>query len=101
MEGTMKALSIAAIVAALYASPVVAAEGNKQLGKVQFETFCKLADPKCAFVAVRYRDYWYYIDDRDQTSKSTFALVTQLNRLDFGRDAPGAPFLTLPVGRIN
>jgi hypothetical protein len=57
--------------------------------------------PKCAFVAVRYRDYWYYIDDRDQTSKSTFALVTQLNRLDFGRDAPGAPFLTLPVGRID
>jgi hypothetical protein len=57
--------------------------------------------PKCAFVAVRYRGYWYYIDDRDRTSKSTFALVTQLNRLDFGRDAPGAPFLTLPVGRIN
>jgi hypothetical protein len=57
--------------------------------------------PRCAYVAVWYRDYWYYIDDRDQTSKSTFALVTQLNRLDFGRDAPGAPFLTLPVGRID
>ena len=48
----MKALSIAATVAAVYASPVVAAEGNKQLGKVQFETFCNLADPKCAFVAL-------------------------------------------------
>ena len=53
----MKALSIAAIVAALYASPVVAAEGNKQLGKVQFETFCKLADPKCAFVALSLFNY--------------------------------------------
>ena len=48
----MKALSIAAIVAALYASPVVAAEGNKQLGKVQFETFCKSAEPKCALIAL-------------------------------------------------
>ena len=48
----MKALSIAATLAALYASPVVAAEANKQLGKVQFETFCKPAEPKCAFVVL-------------------------------------------------
>jgi hypothetical protein len=55
--------------------------------------------PATAFVAIRYRDYWYYIDDRDQASKETFALVLAITRLDFGRQAPGAPFLTLPVGR--
>ncbi|HWE37655.1 MAG TPA: hypothetical protein VG406_13900 [Isosphaeraceae bacterium] len=55
--------------------------------------------PPEAFVAVKYRDYWYYIDDRDATSKATFALVLQLQRLDFGRQPPAAPFLTLPVGR--
>ena len=36
----MKALSIAVTVAALHASPVLAADSNKQLGKVHFETFC-------------------------------------------------------------
>ena len=55
----MKALSIAAIVAALYASPVVAAEGNKQLGKVQFETFCKSAEPKCALIALSVFNHTY------------------------------------------
>jgi hypothetical protein len=55
--------------------------------------------PPEAFIAVKYRGYWYYIDDRDATSKATFALVLQLQRLDFGRQQPAAPFLTLPVGR--
>jgi hypothetical protein len=55
--------------------------------------------PATAFVAIKYRDYWYYIDDRDQPSKATFALLLALSKLDFGRQSPGAPFLTLPVGR--
>jgi hypothetical protein len=55
--------------------------------------------PPTAFVAIKYRDYWYYIDDQDQPSKDTFALMLALSRLDFGRQPPGAPFLTLPVGR--
>jgi hypothetical protein len=55
--------------------------------------------PPHAFVAVRFRDYWFYIDDRDQQSKATFALVLQLSRLDFGRQQRGGPALTLPVGR--
>ncbi|WP_422924799.1 hypothetical protein [Singulisphaera sp. PoT] len=55
--------------------------------------------PPTAFVAVKYRDYWYYIDDRDQQSKATFALALSLSRLDFARQQPGGPFLTLPVGR--
>jgi hypothetical protein len=55
--------------------------------------------PPTAYVAIKYRDYWYYIDDRDQPSKATFALMLALSRLDFGRQPPGAPFLTLPVGR--
>jgi hypothetical protein len=55
--------------------------------------------PSTGFVAVKYRDYWYYIDDRDQQSKATFALVLGVSRLDFGRQQPGGPFLTLPIGR--
>ncbi len=56
--------------------------------------------PANAFVAVRYRGYWYYIDDADQPTKTTLALVLLLSRLDFTRHRPGGgPFLTLPVGR--
>jgi hypothetical protein len=57
--------------------------------------------PPCAYAAVKYRGYWYYIDDRDQQSKATFALMLELNRLDFGRPLSlrSGPLLTLPAGR--
>ncbi len=56
--------------------------------------------PETAYVAVKHRGYWYYIDDRDAQSKVTFALVLQLSRLNFVRQLQsGGPFLTLPIGR--
>jgi hypothetical protein len=56
--------------------------------------------PATAYVAVRYRGYWFYIDDRDAASKATLSQMLQLSRLDFSRQRPaGAPLLTLPVGR--
>lgn len=55
--------------------------------------------PPTAYLAVRNRGYWYYIDDRDQASKSTLSLVLQLSRLDFGTQKATGPILTLPVGR--
>jgi hypothetical protein len=55
--------------------------------------------PKTAYVAVKHRGYWYYIDDRDQASKATLGLVLGVSRLDFARQQPAAPFLTLPIGR--
>jgi hypothetical protein len=56
--------------------------------------------PANAYVSIRYRDYWYFIDERDQATKATFELILQLSRLDFGlQETTAAPFLTLPVGR--
>jgi hypothetical protein len=57
--------------------------------------------PRSAYVAIKYRGYWFYIDDRDQASKDTFDLVLHLSRLDFARQRIGGanPVLTLPVGR--
>jgi len=56
--------------------------------------------PEYAYVAVWYRNHWYYIDDRDQQSKATMLLMLQLRRLDFQRQKVGnVPALTLPVGR--
>jgi hypothetical protein len=58
--------------------------------------------PACAAVAVRYRGYWFYIDDTDHATKSTFTLLRPSRRLEFGAggsDRRGGPVLTLPVGR--
>jgi hypothetical protein len=55
--------------------------------------------PAGAYVAVKYRGYWYYLDDGDVQSKATFALMLQLSRLNFGTSRRAAPLLTLPVGR--
>jgi len=57
--------------------------------------------PPTAYLAVEYRGYWYYLDDRDLASKATFLLVLELSRLDFSHPIAGTskPVLTLPAGR--
>ena len=54
--------------------------------------------PEGAAVRVRYRDHWYYIDDADLDSKSTFSLLAQLFALQAGGGEGLRPVLTLPVG---
>lgn len=55
--------------------------------------------PACAHVAVCYRGYWFYIDERDRDTKATFALLVELSRLQLPTDKGGTgPVLTLPVG---
>lgn len=55
--------------------------------------------PVHAAVAVQYRGSWFYIDDADLGSKSTFALLSQLFALQAGKIDRLAPLLTLPVGK--
>ena len=55
--------------------------------------------PPDAYVAVRDRDHWFYIDDRDRQFKATLALMLQLGRLDAHRPRPAAPPPTLTAGR--
>ncbi len=50
-------------------------------------------------VAVRYRGTWFYIDDSDLNSKSTFSLLAQIFSLQAGGVPTTAPLLTLPIGR--
>src|SRR5262249_1889285 len=53
--------------------------------------------PPGARVAVQYRGYWFYIDERDQDTLTTFSLLLELSRLELtGQAAPG-PVLTLPL----
>jgi hypothetical protein len=54
--------------------------------------------PINAAVAVYHRGYWYYIDDADLNSKSTFGFLSQLFALQAGGVEAKAPVLTLPIG---
>ena len=53
--------------------------------------------PDTAFVAIPYRGQWFYVEDNDLESKSTFMLLTQLFRLQAGAAKSAGPTLTLPV----
>jgi hypothetical protein len=69
-------------------------------GLLAIHTAATHKPPPGAYLAVKYRGWWYYIDDQDAASKSTFALMLQLTRLDLRRRPPGGgPVLTLPAGR--
>ncbi len=54
--------------------------------------------PANAYVKIQYRDRWFYIDDSDLSSKTTFALISQLFAMQAGSVRNAGPVLTLPVG---
>ncbi len=54
--------------------------------------------PENAIVSVEYRGEWYYLDDTDLNSKSTFSMLGQLFSLQSGNAKALTPTLTLPVG---
>jgi len=54
--------------------------------------------PANAAVAVNYRDSWFYIDDSDLDSKSTFSMLGQIFALQSGNVKSMTPVLTIPVG---
>ena len=54
--------------------------------------------PEDAFVAVRYRDYWFYIDDRDLKSKMTFTFLMILFSVTETGGKEGLPLVTIPAG---
>lgn len=57
------------------------------------------SQPNRARIAVPHRGRWFFIDDTDLKSKSTFVLLTQLYALQASPPSGGGPTLTLPVGR--
>ena len=49
--------------------------------------------------SIYYRGTWFYIDDSDLSSKSTFSLLAQIFSLQAGKIQNNAPLLTLPIGQ--
>jgi hypothetical protein len=53
--------------------------------------------PEDAFVAIKYRDHWFWIEDLDLPSKGMFSfllILSSLNDVDTGR---GTPLVTIPA----
>ena len=55
-------------------------------------------EPEVASVKVFYRDTWFYIEDTDQDSKTTFALLSMLITLQSGDTIGVTPLISLPTG---
>lgn len=53
--------------------------------------------PGAAYMSVFYRDRWWYIDDDDLDSKSTFSFLSQALELLASDVKANAPVLTLPI----
>jgi hypothetical protein len=47
---------------------------------------------------VRYRDHWFWIDDKDYQSKTIFAFIVHLLSLAEGEKTQQLPVITIPVG---
>jgi hypothetical protein len=54
--------------------------------------------PGDAFIAVPYRDHWFWIDDRDLRSKSLFSFLMFIFSLTETGGKEGAPIITVPAG---
>ncbi len=57
--------------------------------------------PEQAYVAVRHRDVWFYIDERDQPTKQFFRLLSTLWSVTMAESTRNSatPVLTVPVSR--
>ena len=60
---------------------------------------CSDKRPEHAYVSTRYRGHWFYINDNDLHSKSTFMFISTLFNLQAGEASSVdiAPTLTIPV----
>ena len=57
------------------------------------------SQPDNAIIAIPYRDYWFYLDESDLDSKSSFMLLSQLFSLQGGSAQRPGPTLTIPVSQ--
>lgn len=74
------------------------APGSTDAGLAAFHIRSMTEEPTDAFVAVNYRDTWFYIDDRDLASKRLFSLLMLLFTFADTGGSNAGPVLTIPTG---
>jgi len=67
---------------------------NRKLIKIKHSA----EKPENAFTTVKYRDTWFWIDDRDFKSKRTFAFLMIIFSLTETGAKEGLPLVTIPAG---
>ena len=75
----------------------VPADSNRGL-RLQADIRSSVDEPEDAFVSVRYRERWFWIDDRDFASKRTFSFLMLLFSLTETGGKEGLPLVTIPTG---
>jgi hypothetical protein len=75
----------------------VPADNHRAL-RMSVDIRSSLDRPEDAFVSVRYRDRWFWIDDRDFGSKRTFSFLMLLFSLTETGGKEGLPLVTIPAG---
>jgi hypothetical protein len=78
--------------------PAMATAGSEAESRKLIKIHHSKERPADAFSAVKYRDYWYWIDDRDFRSKRTFAFLMILFSLTETGGKEGLPLVTIPSG---
>lgn len=58
---------------------------------------CAKDKPSDSFVAIEYRNHWFWIDDRDRPSKAIFSFMMILMSLVETGQPPAAPLVTVPI----
>ncbi len=79
------------------ASPGWAQAGTPQEQTRMLRVSSGAGEPDDAYVAVNYRDHWFWIDDRDLRSKRVFALMMLFFSLADTGDREGQPVITIPA----
>ena len=62
-----------------------------------FRVSASVAAPPDAYVAVAYRNRWFWIDDRDLVSERIFMFLTMFSSLSESGVLPQAPVFTVPA----
>jgi hypothetical protein len=63
--------------------------------RLQTHIYSSRDKPQDAFTAIRYQDYWFWIDNKDINSKRNFALLTIFMSLTESDQKAGSPLLTI------
>jgi hypothetical protein len=58
---------------------------------------CSSGEPSDAFVAINYREHWFWIDDRDLKTKRTFAFMMMFFTLADTGEKENLPLVTIPA----
>ncbi len=70
----------------------------RPIAHVAIRSSTGLRPPDDAATYVRYRNRWFWIDDRDYMSKSIFAFIVHLLSLAEGEKTQQLPVITIPAG---